>query len=511
MLEASVSAGPNELDRLLEEALTSSHPPPPRGTKDLVEEPRSPEAKALHAQDLQRPPPPQPLSPKENQAREQWLLQEYHELAGAVAALRAKNKAKAHRRQRTLAEAKEEVKSFTEGVQEVEDAVAAPLLLQALRQERITLKDEVALLRKANGYLSGLHGEEKRRAAQKIAAKQLQQEARRLPTARQALQKGEKRAALVQRCLEEVHARWDSAKAGKLQAEEEIQRLRPNFEELGRQVEAVDAERRWLQGELDKLRQASGGIRAKILHLREVRDAVDALPPEDSTASKTSLGRGCLERFATLQRRLATAAPQLMPLCTRARAGMEELLQSCDRLEERQRRLQQVAPLKDPSAPPRGPAGPVAPGRRKGTSRGSSMERPRDLQRSRSAELSIARSVRSSRPVRSPGESIYRQEEADEANPTPRSIRHCCISCGASFMADAHFCQHCGCKRYPNLAKVEDRPPIKGPAGTLQDLGLDGDPKAHERVRDTLDRDTPNSVSKISYGSKLWPSPAWRK
>eukprot|EP00913_Durusdinium_trenchii_P030431 g28506.t1 len=219
----------------------------------------------------------------------------------------------------------------------------------ALRQERITLKDEVALLRKANGYLSGLHGEEKRRAAQKIAAKQLQQEARRLPTARQALQKGEKRAALVQRCLEEVHARWDSAKAGKLQAEEEIQRLRPNFEELGRQVEAVDAERRWLQGELDKLRQASGGIRAEILHLREVRDAVDALPPEerdagcvvvrvvlrfpeslrsvdrqDSTASKTSLGRGCLERFATLQRRLATAAPQLMPLCTRARAGMEE-------------------------------------------------------------------------------------------------------------------------------------------------------------------------------------------
>eukprot|EP00913_Durusdinium_trenchii_P030428 g28503.t1 len=71
VLEASVSAGPNELDRLLEEALTSSHPPPPRGTKDLVEEPRSPEAKALHAQDLQRPPPPQPLSPKENQAREQ--------------------------------------------------------------------------------------------------------------------------------------------------------------------------------------------------------------------------------------------------------------------------------------------------------------------------------------------------------------------------------------------------------------------------------------------------------
>eukprot|EP00438_Fugacium_kawagutii_P002195 Skav228829 [mRNA] locus=scaffold359:622719:626445:+ [translate_table: standard] len=105
---------------------------------------------------------------------------------------------------------------------------------------------------------------------------------------------------------QEVHARLDAAKIGKIEAEQEINQLTPAFAELGRHVEIAEADRRWLQGELDKLRQASGGLRAEIVHLREVRNAVNALPPEDSKASQMSVGRGTLERFATLQRRLAT-------------------------------------------------------------------------------------------------------------------------------------------------------------------------------------------------------------
>merc|ERR1711988_1417878 len=64
-----------------------------------------------------------------------------------------------------------------------------------------------------------------------------------------------------------------------------------------------------------------------------------------SKAFENSGVNASLERFAVLQRRLAAAAPQLMPLCMRARSEMEELVRCCRHLEERQRRLQQVAPL----------------------------------------------------------------------------------------------------------------------------------------------------------------------
>eukprot|EP00435_Cladocopium_sp_Y103_P055711 s497_g18.t1 len=311
----------------------------------------------------------------------------------------------AARRQRQLAELRAEVDTVSEGIQQVEDAAEAPILLQAFRQELVSLKDEVQVLRKANALLSGLHGEEKRRAAQRVAAKQLQQEAAKLVSSRATLEKGEKRAGLVQRCLEEVHARLDSAKMGKIQAENEINQLTPAFAELGRHLEIADADRRWLQGELDKLRQASGGIRAEIVHLREVRNAVNAMPPEDSKESRMSVGRGGLERFATLQRRLATAAPQLMPLCTRARSSMEELLECCERLEERQKRLQQVAPL--------GNAPEVRDGISHASKGSGAMEQRRkgSLPRSRSAETVGARSA-----ATVPGLPC-------RACPTPRSAR----------------------------------------------------------------------------------------
>eukprot|EP00434_Breviolum_minutum_P030125 symbB.v1.2.026644.t1/scaffold2679.1/size73150/1 len=155
--------------------------------------------------------------------------------------------------------------------------------------------------------------------------------------------------------------------------------------ELGRHLEISETDLRWLQGELDKLRQASGGIRAEIVHLREVKDAVNELPPEDSKASRMSVGRGSLERFATLQRRLATVAPQLMPLCTRARSSMEELLECCERLEERQKRLEQVAPSE---GAPQGLS-------RVSKASGAMEQRHKVLPRSRSVETVGARSARS--------------------------------------------------------------------------------------------------------------------
>ncbi|CAJ1351528.1 unnamed protein product [Effrenium voratum] len=256
---------------------------------------------------------------------------------------------KAARRQRQLAELKTETADLSQGIESIENSTDSAVLIQALRQELVALKEEVELQQKANSLLTGLQGEDKRRAAQRAALKILQQEATKLQFAKSNMEKGEKRAALVQRCLEEVHARLDSCKIGKQQAEEEISQLKPAYAELGHQLDVAETERRFLQGELDKLRQASGGLRAEILHLQEVRSAVDALPPEELTASKRVAG-GSLERLALLQRRLGAAAPQLVPLCTRARAEMEELLKCSQHLEQRQLRLHQVAnrPGSDP-------------------------------------------------------------------------------------------------------------------------------------------------------------------
>lgn len=452
-----------------------------------------------------------PTTPEEKKSDEATCSQEYHELAAAVAALRAKNKAKAARRQRQVAEVRVEVETLSE----------------AFRQELVSLKDEVQVLRKANALLSGLHGEEKRRAAQQVAAKQLQQEATKLGSSRAMLEKGEKRAGLVQRCLEEVHARLDSAKMGKIQAENEINQLTPAFAELGRHLEIAETDRRWLQGELDKLRQASGGLRAEIVHLREVRNAVNAMPPEDSKESRMSVGRAGLDRFATLQRRLATAAPQLMPLCTRARSSMEELLECCERLEERQKRLQQVAPL--------GNASEVRDGISHASKGSGAMEQRRKgpLPRSRSAETVGARSATvPTVPPRSPRSARQEQSVVGsgvgsyEARGSPSASRRgggpagttsdfrgCCASCGARFMADAQFCQHCGCKRYPDPLPAT-RPSIRSTAGTLQDLGLDSEKARPEKV--STPRGGSFSVSLKSNNSgysrpKLQPTPAWSR
>ncbi|CAE7889517.1 unnamed protein product, partial [Symbiodinium microadriaticum] len=139
----------------------------------------------------------------------------------------------------------------------------------AFRGEVRCLRKQVEAMKKANAFLAGLHGEDKRYAAQKEALKLLQQEASQVQASRNALEKGEKRAGLVQRCLEEVHSRLNVAKKRKVEAEEEISRLRPAYSELGRQLDVAETERRWLQGELDKMRQTASGLRTEISQLLE--------------------------------------------------------------------------------------------------------------------------------------------------------------------------------------------------------------------------------------------------
>ncbi|CAE7311695.1 unnamed protein product [Symbiodinium natans] len=433
------------------------------------------------------------------------------ELAAAVATLRAKNRAKAERRQRELADIHAENQAILQEIEAIENATDASELLQAFRGEAQSLRKQVEMLKMANAFLAGLHGEDKRYAAQKEALKTLQQEASQLSASRNALEKGERRAGLVQRCLEEVHARLDTAKKRKLEAEEEISRLRPAYAELGRQLEVAETERRWLQGELDKMRQTASGLRTEISQLLEVRGAINALPPQDVSVQRKGAGfAGSLERFAALQRRLATAAPHLMPLCTRARSEMEDLVQCIQKLEERQRRLQQVAPQCGVPLPSQADDGLAASeasvASRKGTSArrvrstetiekcgsngvlsdvmGLKRQSQRLLRSPGSAETLGARSARSSvtgtpggawRAFASPSASTLGagmreadrcamqsddgQPEGPESSPCSScqhcgrskpesSIRACCVSCGAVFAADAQFCQQCGSKRY---------------------------------------------------------------
>lgn len=147
--------------------------------------------------------------------------------------------------------------------------------------------------------------------------------------------------------------RLETSKRRLVESEREFIALQPAYAELGRQIQQSERKRRWAQEELDKLRRASGGLRAEIAQLQEVRDCVDSLPARVATAASSpnavdgdtsNIG---LERFAVLQRRVAASAPHLMPLCIRARSEMEELVRCCHHLEERQRRLEQVAPLAD--------------------------------------------------------------------------------------------------------------------------------------------------------------------
>eukprot|EP00931_Biecheleriopsis_adriatica_P032870 TRINITY_DN19128_c0_g1_i1.p1 TRINITY_DN19128_c0_g1~~TRINITY_DN19128_c0_g1_i1.p1 ORF type:complete len:1261 (-),score=247.02 TRINITY_DN19128_c0_g1_i1:97-3879(-) len=440
-------------------------------------------------------------------ADEAAMLKECQELAAACAALKAKNAAKAARRQREIDEVKREITSLHQALENFEDGSEARELLQAFRQEANSLRLEVEMLREENAALSGSRGEERRLAAQRAALQSLQQEAAKLRSSAGEVEKGEKRAHLVQRCLEEVRSRLDLAKRRKAETERDISELRPTCSELSRQLEVAERERRWVHGELDKLRRTSTGLRAEISQLREVRGAIDSLPPgedlpfngnEDGQGDghgSASSGASSLERFAMLQRRLAAAAPQLMPLCSRATAEMEELLQCCTRLEERQRRLQQVvlsgnagsdgldfASASIGSTSARG-LGSRQRARSSDTLqsgangkalanvgekvRSGQQRQARKLSRSpfssetlggRSARSSAAVTPRGSRTMLafpSPSTSTLGLGNRDlhtqvlEQGPADKEqVRNlCCSNCGQVCMPDSLFCRHCGQKR----------------------------------------------------------------
>jgi len=276
------------------------------------------------------------------------VAEECRELSVACAALRTRNEAKAARRGRELRAVQAEVSTLREAVEGFEDSCEAPTLLQSFREELRSLRAEAERLRSENAALSGARGQDGRRGAQRAALQQLQAEAAQLRQCSAEMEQGEKRASLVHRCLEEVRGRLDAAKRRQAEADLELAALQPAYGELERQIEESEMKRRFLQGELDKLRRTSGGMRAEIGQLREVRGAVEALPPaEDAPDGSVGGGSGSVERFAALQRKLGTIAPQLMPLCARARSEMEDLQQCCHRLEERQRRLQQVVANND--------------------------------------------------------------------------------------------------------------------------------------------------------------------
>lgn len=279
-------------------------------------------------------------------------IDECRELSEACLALRAENETKAKQRKQELRAVHAEVAALREAIAGFEGSCGAPEVIDGFKSEVQALRLEAARLREENAALAGAKGQEARRGAQHATLQALKIEVARLRQSTVGLEQGEKRANLVNHCLNEVRVRLDVAKRRLAEAEREIAALQPAYGELGRQIEHSERRRRWAQEELDRLRRASGGLRAEIAQLRQVRDCVDSLPTAAAVATAPpspadgTTGAG-LERFAALQRRLATAAPQLVPLCTRARAEMEELVRCCQHLEERQRRLQQVAPLAD--------------------------------------------------------------------------------------------------------------------------------------------------------------------
>eukprot|EP00930_Biecheleria_cincta_P045498 TRINITY_DN31351_c0_g1_i2.p1 TRINITY_DN31351_c0_g1~~TRINITY_DN31351_c0_g1_i2.p1 ORF type:complete len:1287 (+),score=224.88 TRINITY_DN31351_c0_g1_i2:66-3926(+) len=432
-------------------------------------------------------------------ADEAAILKECQELGAACAALRAKNMAKAARRRRELEEVQAEIASLHKDIEHYEDQSDARELLQAFRKEAQALRSQVENLREENAALSGSRGEERRLAAQRAILPSLQQEAAKLRACAAEAEKGEKRSHLVHRCLQEVRGRLDIAKGRQAEMEREISELRPSFAELGRQIEVAERERRWVHGELDKLRRASTGLRAEICQLREVRGAIDSLPPpeEDLQSGGTDSVVGSsagVERFATLQRRLAAVAPQLVPLCSRARAEMEELVQCCNRLEQRQKRLQQVAyggtgaaavagddldlgsvSVGSARRPQRARSSDTVVSSARGASAAASgtastadqpgagrgqQRRAGGLSRSPlSAETLGTRSARSTprgsrAQFASPSAStLGTHRESDlagaqgdkEAKPSASST--CCPQCGNTYMADSLFCRHCGQKR----------------------------------------------------------------
>merc|ERR1712008_104812 len=183
-----------------------------------------------------------------------------------------------------------------------------------------------------------------------MTLKQLRVDAAQLRRSTTDVDQNEKRANLVHRCLEEVRSRLDTARHHQSSMDSELAEMQPAYSKLQVEIEATEKRRRFMQGELEKLRRTSAGMRAEIDQLQEVRDAVENLP---STTNEVPIERSAgtgVERFAALQRKLVVAAPNLLPLCNRAQSEMEDLIQCCKRLEERQRRLQQVAPVETEGA-----------------------------------------------------------------------------------------------------------------------------------------------------------------
>lgn len=296
---------------------------------------------------------PTPAELAEAASIEKSCREECRELDAACAALRLRNEARAARRGQDLQRAKEEVATLRQAVEELEDRCEAPAVLRTFRDELNALRAEAEHLREENAVLSGARGEEQRRSMQRTVLSSLKGEAAKLRQSMANMEQSEKRSHLMHRCVEETRSRVDIARNRLAEVDKELAVLVPAYGDLGKQIEQAERQRHNVQEELTKLRRTSHGLRAEITQLREVRSAIHAPPPTDDITPEMMNGlledgahsaRGGVEHFANLQRRLALAAPQLVPLCQRALSELEDLSDGCRRLGERQRRLMHVVP-----------------------------------------------------------------------------------------------------------------------------------------------------------------------
>eukprot|EP00811_Abedinium_folium_P033219 NODE_61_length_3942_cov_2.832765.p1 GENE.NODE_61_length_3942_cov_2.832765~~NODE_61_length_3942_cov_2.832765.p1 ORF type:complete len:625 (-),score=179.62 NODE_61_length_3942_cov_2.832765:560-2434(-) len=280
---------------------------------------------------------------EEPRSAQDVCLAQCRELAIACAALRAGHKAKAARRGRELHDAQSSVDQMREELTRLEDSCEAGELVADYRREVAALQLNVERLHAKNATLAGITCSEQKRNAQRATLQSLQMESKKLRQRLAGASQVQKRTILVRRCLDEVTMRLDIAKRRFDDADRECAELQPCYGDLARNIEESEARRAAMQQELDGLRRNSEELRAEISHLDQVRSVFNVLPPPDTPWDGTPApSSGGLEQFALLQRRLITAAPQLMPLCTRARAEMEELGESCQRLEKRRHRLREM-------------------------------------------------------------------------------------------------------------------------------------------------------------------------
>mmetsp|Transcript_4327 Transcript_4327/g.7372 ORF Transcript_4327/g.7372 Transcript_4327/m.7372 type:complete len:405 (-) Transcript_4327:81-1295(-) len=309
------------------------------------------------------------------------------ELQLACAAVRARCAERAAARKSELDEVWKQIAGFRSGVEELEEqcfgtSALGLALLRNLREEVCSLRAEAELLRKRNSFLT-LRGvaedpppvdgggseqgqlDEIRDATRSEMETDMQELQQLLSSKAQAA--ASKRAALLTRCLNEVRTRLDAGRQRIAEVERDLGVLEPATQLCKQEMQQTESEREELHEELLRLQRTSAGMRAELTQLQTVRDAVLKAPENiaqklqakspgrsNSVPRLRSCGGGVklekeateqhIENYAALQRRLAAVAPQLMPLCTRARGEMEELLQSCSRLEMRVHRLEMVAP-----------------------------------------------------------------------------------------------------------------------------------------------------------------------